>query len=434
MSSEGKAVTIVMIEDDEGHARLIERNIRRAGVNNELIPFTNGTDALRFLLGADSSGEVSAKKHLLVLLDLNLPDMTGVSILETIKANVHTKRSPVVVLTTTDDAREIQRCYDLGRQRLHHQTGRLRQLRQRYSSARLVLLGDAGPGNAVTRRSARILYIDDDPGLARLVQKTLQSQGFEVEFALSGAAGLLLLQTSHFDVVGLDHHMPGETGLDILPRIRNLPDAPPVVYVTGSDDSHVAVAALKAGAIDYVWKDVQGHFRDLLTEAIVTALEKEQLRRDKEAADREVLAARDRAELLLREVNHRVANSLAIVAALANMQRSTVTDASAKRVIDEMQARILAVAGVHKRLYTSQDVQSVDVRAYLEGLIEELNSSMLIWGSSHSIELQVEPMTLPTDKAVSLRNHRYRTCDQRLQVRLQRQQNGQYPREYDPCW
>ena len=114
MSSEGRPVSIVMIEDDDGHARLIERNIRRAGVNNELIPFANGTDALAFLLGPDQSGEVSSKKQLLVLLDLNLPDMTGISILEKIKANPHTKRSPVVVLTTTDDAREIQRCYDLG--------------------------------------------------------------------------------------------------------------------------------------------------------------------------------------------------------------------------------------------------------------------------------------------------------------------------------
>ncbi len=114
MSLEGKPVSIVMIEDDEGHARLIERNIRRAGVNNELVAFNNGTEALAFLLGADGSGEVSAKKHILVLLDLNLPDMTGISILEKIKANTHTKRSPVIVLTTTDDAREIQRCYDLG--------------------------------------------------------------------------------------------------------------------------------------------------------------------------------------------------------------------------------------------------------------------------------------------------------------------------------
>ena len=114
MSLEGKPVSIVMIEDDEGHARLIERNIRRAGVSNELIPFSNGTDALAFLMGSDASGEVSAKKHILVLLDLNLPDMSGITVLEKIKGNAHIKRSPVIVLTTTDDAREIQRCYDLG--------------------------------------------------------------------------------------------------------------------------------------------------------------------------------------------------------------------------------------------------------------------------------------------------------------------------------
>ena len=114
MSAESKPVTILMVEDDEGHARLIEKNIRRAGVNNEIMPFVNGTDALNFLFGPDGSGEVSAHRHLLILLDLNLPDMTGVSILEKVKANLHTKRTPVVVLTTTDDEREIQRCYDLG--------------------------------------------------------------------------------------------------------------------------------------------------------------------------------------------------------------------------------------------------------------------------------------------------------------------------------
>ena len=114
MSHDAKPVTIIMIEDDEGHARLIEKNIRRAGVNNEIIPFTNGTEALSYLFGPDGSGNVSAGRSLLVLLDLNLPDMTGVDILDKVKNNVHTKRSPVVVLTTTDDSREIQRCYDLG--------------------------------------------------------------------------------------------------------------------------------------------------------------------------------------------------------------------------------------------------------------------------------------------------------------------------------
>ena len=104
-----KPVTIVMIEDDEGHARLIERNIRRAGVNNPVIPFVNGTDAMTYLLGSEHKGE-----PMLILLDLNLPDMTGIEILRRVKETQHLKTTPVVVLTTTDDAQEIKRCYELG--------------------------------------------------------------------------------------------------------------------------------------------------------------------------------------------------------------------------------------------------------------------------------------------------------------------------------
>lgn len=107
-------VKIVMIEDDEGHARLIERNIRRSGVNNEIIPFANGTDAMEFLLGKDQSGEAHKGEALLILLDLNLPDMTGIDILKRVKETPNLKATPVVVLTTTDDAQEIKRCYELG--------------------------------------------------------------------------------------------------------------------------------------------------------------------------------------------------------------------------------------------------------------------------------------------------------------------------------
>jgi len=109
-----KPVTIIMIEDDEGHARLIEKNVRRAGVHNEIVPFTLGKSALDYILGPSRDGVVSKDRYLLVLLDLNLPDMSGIDILGQIKANEHTRRLPVVVLTTTDDEREIQKCYDLG--------------------------------------------------------------------------------------------------------------------------------------------------------------------------------------------------------------------------------------------------------------------------------------------------------------------------------
>ena len=109
-----KPVTIIMIEDDEGHARLIERNIRRSGVNNEIMPFTNGTDAVRHLFGEDGSGANHKGVALLILLDLNLPDMGGVEILQRVKENKYLKATPVVVLTTTDDSQEIKRCYELG--------------------------------------------------------------------------------------------------------------------------------------------------------------------------------------------------------------------------------------------------------------------------------------------------------------------------------
>ncbi len=107
-------VTIIMIEDDEGHARLIELNIRRSGVNNEIMPFTNGTEAVDYLFGSDGSGLDHKGRALLILLDLNLPDMTGIDILRRVKANKYLKCTPVVVLTTTDDSREIKRCYELG--------------------------------------------------------------------------------------------------------------------------------------------------------------------------------------------------------------------------------------------------------------------------------------------------------------------------------
>jgi CheY-like chemotaxis protein len=110
--SEQRHVTIVMVEDDEGHARLIEKNIRRAGIANAIRHFADGASALAYLT-EHVEGE-ALHGPAMVLLDLNLPDMSGTDILARIKADDRLKRTPVVVLTTTDDKLEIQRCYDLG--------------------------------------------------------------------------------------------------------------------------------------------------------------------------------------------------------------------------------------------------------------------------------------------------------------------------------
>jgi len=103
-------VKIVMVEDDHGHAKLIEKNIRRANISNDILHFDSGQPALDYLF----SEEVRANGPMLILLDLNLPDMQGTDILAEVKKDERLKRAPVVVLTTTDDKVEIQRCYDLG--------------------------------------------------------------------------------------------------------------------------------------------------------------------------------------------------------------------------------------------------------------------------------------------------------------------------------
>src|SRR3981189_147034 len=98
-----KPVKIIMIEDDEGHARLIERNIRRSGVNNEIVPFSNGTAAVNYLFGSDGTGIAHKGEALLILLDLNLPDMTGTDILRRGKGRKYFKTALVLALTTTSD-------------------------------------------------------------------------------------------------------------------------------------------------------------------------------------------------------------------------------------------------------------------------------------------------------------------------------------------
>jgi two-component sensor histidine kinase len=260
----------------------------------------------------------------------------------------------------------------------------------------------------MTDKPLRVLYVDDDPGLARLVQKGLERRGLAVEMANDGASGLRRIEEGGIDVVALDHYMPGQDGLETLARIRALPDPPPVVYVTGTQESSVAVAALKAGASDYVVKTIGEEFIPLLTAAIEQAMHAVRLRRAKEAAEAEVREARDRFEalaaeraLLMREVNHRVGNSLQIIAALLHLQASASQNEDVKSALAGANRRVMAVAQVHRRLYTSNDVQSVALDQYLTALVEDLRSSAEE-GEAHRISLEADAVEVDPDRAVAV--------------------------------
>ena len=172
-----------------------------------------------------------------------------------------------------------------------------------------------------------VLYIDDDEGLRRLVSRALEREGIRVVSASDGESGLRALAAQEFDVIALDQNMPGLDGLATLARIHAIANHPPVIFVTGAQDSKLVVTALKAGAFDYVVKDAQGEFIPLLKAAFQSAVEAMRLRRAKEEAEAEVRRARDRFEtlaeeraVLLQEVNHRVGNSLQLIAAMLQMQ------------------------------------------------------------------------------------------------------------------
>jgi two-component sensor histidine kinase len=247
-----------------------------------------------------------------------------------------------------------------------------------------------------------ILYIDDDDGTRRLVQKLLARRGHRVETAESGADGLEMARAGEFDLIAVDHYMPGMDGLATLAELKKLPHCPPVIYVTGSEESAVAVAALKAGAADYVVKAVGGDFVDLLERAFAQALETGRLVAAKEDAEQLLIGANERLAALLREVNHRVANSLQLVSAMVNMQSRLITDSGAKAALADTQRRIDAIAQVHRKLYTSDDVESVAMDEYLAAIVAELEETWSTPAAPRRIHLEAEPLRLHTDKAVSL--------------------------------
>jgi two-component sensor histidine kinase len=251
------------------------------------------------------------------------------------------------------------------------------------------------------QQSRRILYIDDDPGLRRLVEKLLARRGHSVVTASSGQDGIDKARDGDFELIAVDHYMPGMDGLETLAELQKLPNCPPVIYVTGSEESAVAVAALKAGAFEYVVKSTGDNFVDLLEQAFSHALATGRLRAGKEEAEAQLVEANRRLETLLREVNHRVANSLQLVAAMVSMQ-SKLLSGSAREALADTERRIQAIAQVHRKLYTSGDVESVAMDEYLSAIVEELQATWSSPVSPRTIKLEAEALRLHTDKAVSL--------------------------------
>ena len=248
----------------------------------------------------------------------------------------------------------------------------------------------------------RVLYVDDDDGLRLLTRRALERRGLSVDLAASGVEGVEKATAARYDVVAIDHYMPGQDGLATLDQVRDRAPHSCVVYVTGSEEGRIAVAALKAGAVDYVVKSTGDDYFDLLARAIQQASAGSALRREKEQAEAALRTSNDRLQALLHEVNHRVSNSLQLVTAFVQLQARNLDDGAARSALEDTQRRISAIAQVHRRLYTSSDVQGVAMDEYLGALLAELEETWSTPVSRRELRLFAEPVRMLTDRAVAL--------------------------------
>jgi CheY-like chemotaxis protein len=105
---------ILIVDDDAGHALLVRENLKEAGLANEIRHFKDGQAVLDFLFGRDKSEPLPERQSYLMLLDIRMPKVDGIAVLRKVKQDEELRKLPIIMLTTTDDPREVERCHQLG--------------------------------------------------------------------------------------------------------------------------------------------------------------------------------------------------------------------------------------------------------------------------------------------------------------------------------
>ncbi|MFK4004394.1 sensor histidine kinase [Qipengyuania sp. NPDC077563] len=247
-----------------------------------------------------------------------------------------------------------------------------------------------------------MLYVDDDAGLRRLIQRALGKRGFVVDTAESADQGLELIEAKRYDLIAIDNHMPGKSGRQMLDDIVAQEGHPAVVFVTGDSDTAVAVDAIHAGASDFVVKTVGDSFFDLLDSRFRQAFLRDRLEREKREAEANLREANERLEMLVREVHHRVSNSLQMVQSFVAMQAHQTEEAAAKDALAATQNRIKAIGKVHQNLYTRGDLTTIDLDEYLETLVDEFRANMSEGDTTVDLVFTSQHVEVSPDDAVNV--------------------------------
>jgi diguanylate cyclase (GGDEF)-like protein/PAS domain S-box-containing protein len=140
----------------------------------------------------------------------------------------------------------------------------------------------------------RIIYMEDDTGLARLLKRHLERHCYAVDLACNGEEGLALLLGNHYAVALIDYNMPVLGGMDVMLRLAEMEHAPPVIMLTGDGNEKIAVEVMKLGAADYLVKDAEMGYLELLPIVIEQVLQRERLLEEREVILNEARESEER--------------------------------------------------------------------------------------------------------------------------------------------
>ncbi len=189
-----------------------------------------------------------------------------------------------------------------------------------------------------------ILYVEDDEALARLLQKRMERQRFEVRTVYTAEDGLKAMSEKHYDLVLIDYNLPGMSGLDMLDKIIAMDNPIPAIILTASGDERIALSALERGAADYAVKDTNQTYLDLLPAVMQAAYTKERLmriteqqRRDLEEAVIKAEAANQAKSNFLATMSHEIRTPMNVVVGLAQMLARTSLNEEQLKIVNTLQ-------------------------------------------------------------------------------------------------
>ena len=241
----------------------------------------------------------------------------------------------------------------------------------------------------------RILLVEDETNDELLLRETLNaSESLNCTLVVATRLGEACaeLASKEFDIILSDLSLPDGRGLDTVKALRAAAPASPIVVLTGVQDEALAIAAIQAGAQDYLVKDKTGV--EILVRTLRYALERARIQ------ERLRIALAEK-EILLKEINHRVKNNLQVICSLLSLQALQVDDPKVQAMFEESQGRISAMGLVYQRLHHSGDLARIDLPGYLKTLVAMVLRSHSA-GARIDAKIDVDSLLLDLDTAIPL--------------------------------